>query len=335
MLEKPIAPTETEVRSLIDVAREHKRIVMVCHILRYEPFYQAIQRAIADRRIGRLTSIQTSENVSYDHLATTFLRHPRNLDPGVLPMLLSKCCHDLDLIAWLAGSAGDASLKRVASLKTPTQFRPSNAPLSSTERCLDGCGVESTCRYSARALYVEDQMWDAYSWPINEYATRPADDDKLRILATTSPYGRCVWRCPNKIVDHQSVIVEFASGVTASHDLFCATSRPGRTIRVVGTDGELEGNYESGQLLMRKALRSKPGKFIEDHERVAPPQRHSQFLKFCESALIADFLGTLRNDPKSPGLTRIEDSLIGHQIAYAAESASETTGAVQFGVAAG
>src|SRR3954452_22827072 len=46
LLEKPIAPTEAEVRELIDVAREHRRVVMVCHVLRYEPFYEAIRKLL-------------------------------------------------------------------------------------------------------------------------------------------------------------------------------------------------------------------------------------------------------------------------------------------------
>jgi hypothetical protein len=124
---------------------------------------------------------------------------------------------------------------------TPTQFRPEMAPAGSTQRCLEGCGVEPTCRYSARALYVEDQTWDAYAWPINEYATRPPKEEKLRILATTSPYGRCVWRCPNQVVDRQSVLTEFSDGVTFSHDLICAAPKRGRSIRIIGTEGEIEG----------------------------------------------------------------------------------------------
>src|SRR5687767_8372998 len=38
LLEKPIAPTEAETREIIRLARERGRVVMVCHVLRYEPF---------------------------------------------------------------------------------------------------------------------------------------------------------------------------------------------------------------------------------------------------------------------------------------------------------
>src|SRR5436309_3526976 len=76
LLEKPIAPTEDEVRDLMRVARENDRIVMICHILRYEPFYQLIKQQLDAGRIGRMISVHSVENVSSDHMATTYLRHP-------------------------------------------------------------------------------------------------------------------------------------------------------------------------------------------------------------------------------------------------------------------
>ena len=327
LLEKPIAPMEAEVRELIRVAREHDRVVMVCHILRYEPFYQTIKKQLDAGLIGRQVSIHTVENVSYDHVATTYLRHPRNLQPAVLPMLLSKCCHDLDVIAWLAGGK---ALARVASAITPTQFRPECAPPGSTERCLGGCAVETVCRYSGRALYAEDDTWDAYAWPVNEYPAPPTIEEKLGILATTSPYGRCVWRCPNHVVDHQAVLIQFADGTTASHDLFCATARRGRTIRIVGTDGEIEGDYEAGRIVLRQPIRGAPGRYSEQFTQVTPYDAKAPLPRPCERALVADFIGTVRGDPTSPGITRIEDSLVGHQIAFAADVAARENRVVEF-----
>jgi predicted dehydrogenase len=327
LLEKPIAPTEQEVRDLIRAARESGRIIMVCHILRYEPFFQTIKHQLDSGQIGRLISIATTEGVSYDHAVTTFIRHPRNLQPTILPMLLSKCCHDLDVIAWLVGAV---PLARVASLLTPGQFRPENAPVGSTDRCLGGCAVENVCRYSARALYVEDDRWDVYAWPINEYAVQPAQEEKLQILGASSPYGRCAWRCPNQVIDHQSVLVEFADGVTASHDLFCATSRPERTIRLFGTDGEIEGDYHAGRITLRRAIRGAPGRYVEEHTHLSAFDFKAPSPRPCERALVRDFLGTLRGDPRAPGLTRIEDSLAGHRIAFAAERSIREHRVVEF-----
>lgn len=39
LLEKPIAPTETECRNILSKAKETSRIVAVCHVLRYAPYF--------------------------------------------------------------------------------------------------------------------------------------------------------------------------------------------------------------------------------------------------------------------------------------------------------
>jgi predicted dehydrogenase len=316
LLEKPIAPSEQQVRELMNVARENDRVVMVCHILRYEPFYETIKSRIESNAIGKLVSIHTTENVSYDHVVTTYIRHPRNLQPTIFPMLLTKCCHDLDVLAWLKGNT---PLARVSSVIKPTQFVPENAPPGSTERCLGGCAVESVCQYSARTLYVEDDKWDAYPWAVNEYsAARPAAK-KLEILATTSPYGRCAWRCPNPVVDHQHVTMEFIDGVTATHDLYTATPRGTRSLRIVGTAGELEGDFTAGHIVIRRPMRGRSGRYAEEHTHVPPYDPKATLPRQCERSLMADFIGTLRGDPVAPRRTLIQDSLIGHQIAFAAD----------------
>lgn len=61
LLEKPIAPTEREVRDLIRCAAERQRIVMICHVLRYAPFYQTIKRLLDEGRIGRVIALHSSE----------------------------------------------------------------------------------------------------------------------------------------------------------------------------------------------------------------------------------------------------------------------------------
>ncbi len=43
LLEKPFAVHEAEMWELVEAAREHKRTVMICHVLRYAPFYAAIR----------------------------------------------------------------------------------------------------------------------------------------------------------------------------------------------------------------------------------------------------------------------------------------------------
>ena len=39
LLEKPFAPNEEEMREIVECARKNNSKVMICHVLRYTPFY--------------------------------------------------------------------------------------------------------------------------------------------------------------------------------------------------------------------------------------------------------------------------------------------------------
>ena len=127
-----------------------------------------------------------------------------------------------------------------------------------------------------------------------------------------------MWHCDNDVVDHQTVTVEFANGVTASHDMFCATSRPCRKVHLIGTRGEIEGDMEAGQLLLR---RPRPERGFEYFEEAVDVDVQGDGHGGGDSRLIADFVSTLRGEGASRGVSRIEDSLNGHLIAFAADRA--------------
>jgi len=52
LLEKPIGVTEEEVLELERKAEQYGRTVMICHVLRYAPFYTAIYKRLAAGEIG-------------------------------------------------------------------------------------------------------------------------------------------------------------------------------------------------------------------------------------------------------------------------------------------
>lgn len=321
LLEKPIAPTEREVRDLLETAGRHQRVVMICHVLRYAAFYRRIKQLVDQNTIGRIIALHTTEAVSYHHMATAFVRGKWNSVKTSSPMLLAKCCHDLDLIAWFMSGRG---LRAVASFGGLKQFRRENAPQGSTERCLSGCAVEATCNYSARRLHVDHDFGFGYPWESFPPGTMLTREQKLQSLRTDNPYGRCVWRCDNDVVDHQSVIVEFDDGSTASHDMFCATARPTRTIHMLGETGEIEGDMEKGLVRVRRpdlGTASSKGYSLEEIDVNTTGGAGQGGHGGGDGGLIADFVAVLRGESTSGGVTRIEDSLTGHLIAFAADRA--------------
>lgn len=326
LLEKPIAPAESEVKELIATAGKGNLKVMICHVLRYAPFYAAIKEAITSGRLGDLVTIRTSEHVSYHHMAVGYIRGKWNKKHTSTPMLLAKCCHDLDIVAWLMSGVDPVRVSSFGGLK---QFKPENAPNGSAKRCLDGCTIEPDCPYSAKKMYVDSTWWEFYAWEDAQARGHTSTEAKLKSLKTDSPFGRCVWHCDNDVVDHQSVLIEFANGVTATHDMYTATARPTRTIHLVGSKGELEGDLEDGKIVIRTP--APKGNDLGFKEEKIDLSVKGDSHGGGDANLVADFVSWLRNEPTSPGKTRIEDSLAGHRIAFAADHAMETHTVVELG----
>ena len=318
LLEKPIASTEAEVRGLIDAAQRHKRIVMICHVLRYAPFYRRIKDLLDRGTIGSIIALTSTESINYHHMTTPFVRG-RWRQHSTNPILLSKCCHDLDIIAWLMSGV---PVRRVASFGSLTQFRPENAPPGSAMRCLDGCQIEATCIHSARTNYITQGLWGSYVWESIEHIENPTIEQKLESLRSNNPYGRCVWHCDNDVADHQTVIIEFANGATATHNLFGGGARIARSIHITGTLGEIQGDLETDAIEVLKPRVTSGADHTRETINVAV-DRAGEMLGHGggDAGLIEDFVAILAGHPPSRSVTHIEDSLTGHLIAFAADTA--------------
>jgi len=325
LLEKPFATSEDEMWQLVTAAREHGSRVMICHVLRYAPFYLAVRERVAAGDIGEVLNVQTVEHVSYHHMGVGFVRGKWNSTAKChSTMLLAKCCHDLDLIAWMKSGVAPVS---VASLGSNMQFRPEKRPKDAGTRCLVDCPVESDCLYSARKHYIDHpRRWAFYVWDSLEHIEAPTIEQKIESLKTDNPYGRCAWRCDNDVVDHQSLVIEFEDGSTATHNMVGGTSRPMRSIHLIGTTGEIQGCFEDQRFVVRH-IDPRPGCEYAEEEvdlRVSGDM-HGAFGGHGggDARLIGDFVNFVRGRPVSPACTSIEDSINGHRMVFAADRARE------------
>jgi len=326
LLEKPIAPTEKEVRELVTESQKLGRMVMVCHVLRYAPFYSSIKKVIDDGRIGEIVNIHSSESVSYHHMAVGYIRGKWNRREASTPILLAKCCHDLDLITWFMSGTAPT---RVASFGSLFQFKSERAPEGSALRCLDGCKIEKRCPYSALLNFHAGRWQEDYIWETENDGIGMSEEKKLESLKTTNRQGRCVWHCDNNVVDHQNVIVEFANGATASHDLICGVARPTRKIHIFGTNGEIEGDMENGIFMVRTPSLNPQKEYEEEKIDVNIKGDTAAGHGGGDQRLAADFAATLLGESHSKGLTHIKDSLAGHLITFAAIEAMDKKSVIE------
>lgn len=334
LLEKPFATSEEEMWQLVTAAKRNGCRIVICHVLRYAPFYTAIRQKVIEGAIGDVVNIQTVEHVSYHHMSVGFIRGKWNRkDRGGSSMLMSKCCHDMDLIAWMKSGVAPTT---VASFGSNYQFRHDRAPERSGTRCVVDCPIEHDCLYSARKHFLDHpDRWAFYVWDSLEHIASPTLDDKLESLKT-SPYGRCAWKCDNTVVDHQSVLVGFEDGSTATHNMVGGTSRPIRSIHLLGTTGEIQGVFEDSRYVVRH-IDTRPGH--EWSEKVydlnASGDMHGAFGGHggADLRLVADFLHVMRGEPHSISTTDIHDSVHGHQIGFCADRAMEQGRVVEIGPA--
>jgi predicted dehydrogenase len=323
LLEKPFATSEREMWQLVHAARRLKRTVSICHVLRFTPFYAAIRQQVLADAIGEVLSVQTVEHVSYHHMAVAFVRGKWSQESySQSTMLMAKCCHDLDLIAWMKSGIKPV---RVSSFGANTQFRPERAPPGAGTRCLVDCSVEEQCLYSARRHYVDHpDRWTFYVWESLEHLAQPTLADKIQSLSTENPFGRCVWRCEMDVVDHQSVLIEFEDGSTATHNMVGGASKPKRSIHLVGTLGEIEGVFEERRFVIRH-IDPRPG--CEYAEQVIDldisGDMHGAFGGHGggDLGLVADFVRVARSETPSISTTGIQDSITGHLVGFCADRA--------------
>ncbi|HEY4651120.1 MAG TPA: Gfo/Idh/MocA family oxidoreductase [Pontibacter sp.] len=237
LLEKPIAPTEKECRDILKMAKKTGRIVAVCHVLRYAPYFVKMKELIAEGAIGEVISVQHFEPIEHMHMAHSYVRGNWHKSKETTPIILAKSSHDLDIIKWVINKPS----KRIAAMGDLKWFRRENAPEGSTARCTDGCKVERECPYSAVKYYHEKRRRiHVFDLPADKNEHADAIMERLK----TTNYGRCVYRMENDQPDHYVTSIQFADSVTASFSMEAFTSYARRRTRVMGSMGDMVGDMD-------------------------------------------------------------------------------------------
>ncbi len=232
LVEKPLSPDPDECLQMGIAAEKANSIFLVGHVLRYTNFFATIKQMLDGGDIGRLISIQHNENVAFWHYAHSYVRGNWRNSAESSPMILAKSCHDMDILLWLAG----ADCNYISSFGALTHFTLENAPAGAPERCLDGCPVAQTCPYYAPKIYMTGKG----GWPVSVISDDLSMEAVQKALQQ-GQYGRCVYHCDNNVVDHQVVSMEFANSVTAAFTMCAFTDDVRRTIKLMGTKGEIRG----------------------------------------------------------------------------------------------
>ena len=219
------------------------------------------------------------------------------------PMILAKCCHDLDILFWNMARP----VSRLHSFGFLNHFRPENAPEGATQRCTDGCPAAEQCPFDARPLYLN---MENEGFPVVTIAEDLSLAGRQHALET-GPYGRCVYQCDNNVVDHQTVNMEFEGGTSVVLFMHGHSHEETRTMRYDGTRATLRGKftYKEGWIEIHDHLTNRR----EDIEIPVAQSGHGG----GDTQIVRSFVQAVRGEAEA--LTHARESLESHLLAFASE----------------
>ncbi|CAD6447214.1 9b138fc4-e0fc-47ff-94df-6ad01298725f [Sclerotinia trifoliorum] len=253
MCEKPLATTladcvEIYRAMLPDYPRNRlpEKIFSIGHVLRYSPHNMMLRKLLLEERvIGDVLSINHTEPVGWWHFTHSYVRGNWRRESTTAPSLLTKSCHDIDLLLWLLCSPSPSdptapphlpeTITSTGSLQQFTRTRKPKAAGTATN-CLS-CPIEPDCKYSAKDIYISPKFKGLKApntnWPVDilvpdiediltTSGSSAAESAVLSILSkdytAETPiseieaknwFGRCVYESDNTVNDDQFVTMTF------------------------------------------------------------------------------------------------------------------------------
>ena len=309
VLEKPASTDPKECVEIARVANEREREVIVCHVLRYTPFYRKIKEIMDSGALGKIYSIEATESVTYWHQAHSFVRGNWRNSNETSPMILQKSCHDMDILLWLTGK----HCQRVSSFGSLSHFKKECAPEGAPERCSEACPAYANCPYSIER-YLHHKRLGCHCWPL-DVVSPETDYEKYKADLLNSQYARCVYHCDNNVVDHQVVNLLLDEDLTITFSMCAFTSDDvGRTIHVMGTHGDLYAKSSTNEIKLTRFC----GGMQESEDIECRVEYDSFGHGGGDYGLVLDLIG-LFDGSGAAAVTSINDSVESHVVALAAE----------------
>ena len=306
LIEKPLCTNKEDLIKLYDAAKEYDEILIVCHQMRLTPAYKQIKALVDSGDYGEIVCIQHSENLSWHHMAHSFVRGPFRKE-SLASMLLAKSCHDMDLLAHIIGKPS----KKVSSFGSLKYFREENAPAEAPTFCMDECPNRQTCPYDVMKIYFEDDTDPAYIRHMGIFEEKKQLLEEMR----RNDIGRCVFKCDNDVVDNQTVQIEFEDDVHVSFTMCGHNALERRMTKISMTNGEIDYDGITKEI---RACTFEPR--VDNMIKTFAKGTHGG----GDRAIMDNFIDAIVTGDKSILLTPIKNSLEGHLLVFAAEEARHT-----------
>ncbi|VTR53770.1 Oxidoreductase family, NAD-binding Rossmann fold [Serratia fonticola] len=311
--------TRVECRTIVEEVERQGIIFSVGHVLRYTRYTQKLKQLLRDKVIGDIVSLQHLEPVGYWHQAHSFVRGNWRNDQQAAFMLVAKILSRYRLDPLRDGYP----CEQVSSFGGLRHFRQENQPQGAADNCLD-CSVEAECPYSAKRIYLGDIHKATPGFL--RVLTPEVDQEQLVAALRNGPYGRCVYRCDNNVVDHQVVNMQFSGGRTAAFTMTAFTKMEDRKTRIFGSQGCLEGD---GRYIRITS-------FLDDRETLYDVDEAEDLHTMSghgggDYYLMQHFIAAVRANDPSQVLSGPQETLQSHLMVFAAERARRENAVITLG----
>lgn len=303
LLEKPMAVNPVDCVRLVRAAEEAGRLLQICHVMRFTLFWKAIHDIVQSGRLGRVITVEHRENVAFWHMAHSFVRGNWGNAEKSAPMILAKSCHDMDILYWILGSP----VRKLSSFGRLSHYTAENAPEGAPERCTDGCPAAESCPFYAPRQYLRE----GDGWPLNVISMEQTMEARLKALQE-GPYGRCVYRCDNNVVDHMVINFELEDDTTVAFAMQGHSHDNVRTMRYDGTRATLRASGATDEITLYDHLTG--------NEETLRPGAVAGGHGGGDAGVMNAFCAALREGGHT-ALTSARASLESHLMAFAAERA--------------
>ncbi|KAM6924617.1 putative oxidoreductase YteT [Xenentodon cancila] len=313
LLEKPLATTAEDCAAIVEACTQSGVMLSVGHVLRYDPVIHKIKELIDAGDIGDVIHIQHLEPVGFYHFAHSFVRGNWRNEAESSFALLSKSCHDIDLIHHWAGAR---RCVKVSSFGSVSHFQKTKKPTGAADRCLD-CPVERDCPYSACKIYMDRVKQGHTGWPVSVICPSSFPDiESVTEALRTGPYGRCVYECDNDVCTNQVVNMEFEGGLTAAFSMVAFTEEIcKRKTNICGSKGEL--SYDGHEIRVFDFLSQSSTKHTASSD--VPWQFGLSGHGVADYHLIDAFISAVAKSDPSLIRSGAEETLMSHLLVFEAE----------------
>ncbi|RSM11356.1 hypothetical protein CDV31_006794 [Fusarium ambrosium] len=243
MCEKPLACSLQDCLDMYNALRPSRasKVFSIGHVLRYSPHNMMLRRLLLEERvIGDILSVVHTEPVGWWHFTHSYVRGNWRSEKTTAPSLLTKSCHDIDLLLWLLCSPekagqGEPHLPETVSSSGSLQFfKKSRKPKAAGDatNCTKCPLGDEGCKFSAKNIYLGPHLNGLGAgntrWPISvvvhdieDYPSQVAKEEVMTQaleedydestpeseIKSRNWFGRCVFEADNDVCDDQVVTI--------------------------------------------------------------------------------------------------------------------------------